>query len=108
MVVSGAGTVVVGSALMPSSTDTTSGKERRAEREKAKVSAILHEEFPIRFWDHDLGPGRTRLLAAEITEKVISGDAPLNLTDVTGHVGRALDKKCTWDITPDGRTVVAM
>ena len=30
----------------------------------AKVTAILHEGAPVRFWDHDLGPDRPRLLAA--------------------------------------------
>jgi dipeptidyl aminopeptidase/acylaminoacyl peptidase len=107
VVVSEAGTVVVGSAMMPSATDAASDQEIRTTRKEAGVSAILHEEYPVRFWDHDLGPARTRLLAAEITEDVPSGDTRLDLVDVTGHVGRALADECTWDITPDGRTVVA-
>jgi dipeptidyl aminopeptidase/acylaminoacyl peptidase len=108
VVVSKAGTVVVGSAMMPSSTDAVSDREIRARRKEAGVSAILHEEYPIRFWDHDLGPERTRLLVAESAEDFASADTRLDLRDVTGHVGRALGDECTWDITPDGRTVVAM
>jgi dipeptidyl aminopeptidase/acylaminoacyl peptidase len=107
VVVSEAGTVVVGSAMMPSSTDAAGDTEIRAKRKEAGVSAILHEERPIRYWDHDLGPERTRLLVADLARDVTVGDARLDLRDLTGHVGRALGEECTWDITPDGRTVVA-
>jgi dipeptidyl aminopeptidase/acylaminoacyl peptidase len=96
--VSASGTIVFGSSMLPSATDLAGDKEIRARRKDAGVSAILHEEFPIRYWDHDLGPDRTRLLVAE------NGGEP---RDITGHVGRALDDDCSWDITPDGRTVVA-
>ena len=54
------GTVVTGSATMPSATGVAHDREVRAGRKDAGVSAILHEEYPIRFWDHDLvrtGPG---------------------------------------------------
>ena len=33
----------------------------RAARKKAGVSARLHDRFPVRFWDHDLGPGRPQI-----------------------------------------------
>nr|WP_240948007.1 prolyl oligopeptidase family serine peptidase [Planosporangium mesophilum] len=107
VVVSEAGTIVVGSAMMPSSTDTASDKEIRTKRKEAGVSAILHEEYPVRYWDHDLGPARTRLLVADLAEDLAFTDAQLDLRDVTGHAGRALDDEASWDITPDGRTVVA-
>jgi dipeptidyl aminopeptidase/acylaminoacyl peptidase len=90
-----AGTVVLGAQMLPSATGPAHDKELHDLRKD--VAAVLHEEFPVRFWDHDLGPARTRLLAGELT-----GD----LKDVTGHVGRALHDEATWDITPDGRTVV--
>ncbi|GGM69269.1 peptidase S9 [Dactylosporangium sucinum] len=108
VVVSGAGTVVVGSAMMPSSADAADDKKIRATRKEAGVSAILHEEYPVRYWDHDLGPERTRLLVADFAEDATLGDAQLDLRDLTGHVGRALDDECSWDIAPDGRTVVAV
>jgi dipeptidyl aminopeptidase/acylaminoacyl peptidase len=107
VVVSEAGTVVFGSGMMPSSTDLAGEKEIRGKRKEAKVSAILHEEYPVRYWDHDLGPGRTRLLVADITEDVTHAETDLTPRDITGHVGRAFDDECSWDITPDGRTVVA-
>ena len=107
VVVSGPGIVVLGSGMMPSSMDAAGDKEIREKRKEAAVSAILHEEYPVRYWDHDLGPDRTRLLVTDLTEDVALGDAHLTLRDITGHVGRAFDDECSWDITPDGRTVVA-
>jgi dipeptidyl aminopeptidase/acylaminoacyl peptidase len=107
VVVSEAGTVVLGTGMMPSSADTAGDKELREKRKEAGVSAILHEEYPVRYWDHDLGPDRTRILVADLTEDVALADADLELRDITGHVGRALDDECKWDVTPDGRTVVA-
>ena len=104
VVVSEAGTVVVGSPLMPSAADAAGDQQIRAERKEAGVSAILHEGYPVRYWDHDLGPERTRLLVAGLP----LGDAQLDLRDLTGHAGRALDDECSWDIAPDGRTVVAV
>ncbi|GAA1927677.1 S9 family peptidase [Streptomyces sodiiphilus] len=111
-VVSESGTVVLGSGMMPSAPGAAADKELREGREKARVSAILHEEFPIRYWDHHLGPDRTRLLAAALPGAAAGGgtagteDRP-EPRDVTGHVGRALDEECSWDITPDGTTVVS-
>jgi dipeptidyl aminopeptidase/acylaminoacyl peptidase len=99
-----AGTVVFGSAMLPSSADLAADEDLRAKRKDSGISAILHEEYPIRFWDHDLGPGRTRLLRAE---EVTGGEGRAQLRDLTGHVGRALDDRSTWDISADGLTVVA-
>ncbi|MGC5170537.1 S9 family peptidase [Microbacterium sp. DT81.1] len=42
----------------------------RALRKKKKVSAILHEGYPVRFWDHDLGPAQPHLLALDLDELV--------------------------------------
>ena len=37
------------------------------ERRESKVSAILHSGFPIRRWDHDLGPGQEILAIADLS-----------------------------------------
>ena len=110
-----AGTIVLGSAMLPSSADAAADRELRASREASRVSAILHEEYPVRYWDHDLGPDRARLLVIEGGADEGGADeggahpavaAGPRLRDLTGHVGRALTDEATWDITPDGRTVV--
>jgi dipeptidyl aminopeptidase/acylaminoacyl peptidase len=104
VVVSDSGTLVLGSPMLPSSAHVEGDREIRKTRKEAGVSAILHEEYPVRHWDHDLGPDRTRLLVAGLP----TDDAGPELRDLTGHAGRALGVEDDWDIAPDGRTVVAV
>ncbi|MEJ2857018.1 MULTISPECIES: S9 family peptidase [unclassified Saccharothrix] len=40
--------------------------DRRKAREDAGVTAILHESYPIRYWDSDLGPAYPRLLTCTL------------------------------------------
>ncbi|MET0422347.1 MAG: prolyl oligopeptidase family serine peptidase, partial [Actinoplanes sp.] len=102
VVVSRSGTLVLGSSLLPSAADVEADKKLRKTRKDTGVSAILHEEYPVRYWDHDLGPDRTRLLVAPVD------DETLQLRDLTGHAGRALGVEDDWDLAPDGRTLVAV
>jgi dipeptidyl aminopeptidase/acylaminoacyl peptidase len=99
--VSESGTVVFGSAMLPSATDAESDTELRTQRKDKAITAVLHEQYPVRFWDRTLGPDHTRLLTA-----ALDGPAPIEPRDVTGHVGNALDDESTWDIAPDGATIV--
>jgi dipeptidyl aminopeptidase/acylaminoacyl peptidase len=104
VVVSGkASAVLVHSRLLPSATDPAADKEIRARRKDANVTAILHEQYPVRFWDQDLGPDRGRLLVAELSDEP---DGELDFRDVTGHAPGALHGESSWDISADGRTVV--
>ncbi|PZG12974.1 S9 family peptidase [Nonomuraea aridisoli] len=76
--------------------------DRRKARKDAGISAILHEGYPVRYWDHDLGPGRPRLFAARL------GDDRLeDVRDLTPDAGDAL-RQGTFELTPDGSTVIAM
>ncbi|MEJ2867682.1 S9 family peptidase [Actinomycetospora sp. OC33-EN08] len=57
-------TVPVGEAPEPedgSEEDVDPAGALRAARTKAGVSARLHTRYPVRFWDHDLGPGRPQI-----------------------------------------------
>ncbi len=76
----------------------------RAARKKAGVSARLHDRFPVRFWDHDLGPGRPQIrvhdtLAADrLTE-------PVTVVDPAEPTQRVRESA----ISPDGsRLAVAV
>jgi dipeptidyl aminopeptidase/acylaminoacyl peptidase len=104
-----AGTVVLGSATLPSSVTAADDAERRKARKDRKVTAILHDSYPVRYWDSDLGPERRRLLVAapgEVEPAEGVAEPRLALRDLTGHV-RGVHPESTWDVTPDGATVVA-
>jgi len=58
--------LLVGADLMTGSTTLAQDQERRVDRRKRKISALLHEGVPVRHWDHDLGPDEPRLLSTEV------------------------------------------
>jgi dipeptidyl aminopeptidase/acylaminoacyl peptidase len=89
-------TVLVVSDTLPGSGDDDAA--RRKARKDRKVSAVLHTGYPVRYWDHDLGPGESRLLLTALSD-------PGSWTDLTPAPGRALDN-ATYDLTPDGCQVV--
>ncbi len=94
-------------ALPGSGEDPESDAERRKARADAKVSAILHEAYPVRYWDHDLGPGGPRLLTGHLdADGDAVAEADLELRQVTGWTGAALHQT-TLDVTADGSTAVA-
>ncbi len=78
------------------------------ERSSSKVSAILHDSYPVRYWDHDLGPASARLFVAEpvAPATVVGGNERLELRDLTGHVSGAFGDEAGMDITGDGSVVV--
>ncbi|MDQ1293032.1 MAG: hypothetical protein QG608_913 [Actinomycetota bacterium] len=109
------GTVVVVSPLLPSSQDPAEDKKRRKVRTDGKVTAILHETYPIRYWDQNLGPERNRLFIGSVGPEPspdAEGRGPdedpvdrLALTQVSDGVDDAL-ARASIDITPDGSTVL--
>jgi dipeptidyl aminopeptidase/acylaminoacyl peptidase len=58
------GDLVVVASTMPGGSDPEADQERRARRTDAGVSAVLHEAYPVRYWDHDLGPAVPHLFWA--------------------------------------------
>ena len=94
------GTLVV---ICPTLTGPADGDDqRRTARRDAGVTAILHETLPVRHWDHDLGPGRTRLFAVERED----GAASWRLRDLTPDAGGALEDTEAV-ISANGATVFA-
>ncbi|WIE66254.1 prolyl oligopeptidase family serine peptidase [Curtobacterium sp. MCLR17_036] len=106
---------------------------RKARTDK-KVRAILHETYPVRYWDHDLGPDQTHVLTLDLgadTAATTSAEASTGpatsedssrtdssrtdstataglprLTDRTPAPGRSLDH-VSGALTPDGTVLVA-
>ncbi|AHI00271.1 S9 family peptidase [Kutzneria viridogrisea] len=76
-------------------------KDRRKAREDAGVTAILHEDYPVRHWDSDLGPDRTRLVSLPALEQT-SGRAG-EATELAASGQRRVSGGAA--ISPDGRWV---
>ncbi|WP_435526202.1 hypothetical protein [Microbacterium elymi] len=118
--------VIVRAPLLPLADTVEDDARLRAERTKHKVAAILHEGYPVRYWDHDLGPDEPHLFALSLDEladpvgvdraededdekDAASRPYPASLPrprELTPHPGRSADAFGVT-ITPDGTTVVA-
>lgn len=99
-----ADTVVLAVPAHPGTADEAADAAQREARAKAKVSAILHSGVPVRFWDHDLGAERTRLLAASVTDR--EGDATLaDVRALSGDVGAAVAGP--FSLSDDGRVAAS-
>jgi dipeptidyl aminopeptidase/acylaminoacyl peptidase len=99
-----AGTLVLASATLPSSGTEQEEADRRKTRKDLKINAVLHDSYPIRYWDDDLGPDRDRLFVGTAT--LAGVELALELRDLTGHVGGSIDGQSSWDVTADGSTVI--
>lgn len=87
--------VIVTSSMLPSAADPDDDKRLRAVRTDGKVAAVLHTGYPVRHWDHDLGPQQPHLFA------VAGGRA----RDLTPGPGAAL-REGHFDLSPDGSFLV--
>ncbi|MDR2255893.1 MAG: prolyl oligopeptidase family serine peptidase [Arthrobacter sp.] len=82
-------------------TDEASHAELSKARSDAKTSAVLHAGFPLRYWNTDLGPGRSVLAVAALPED-LDALAPLQGTaDAEEEPGSVLDFR--WALMPAGR-----
>jgi dipeptidyl aminopeptidase/acylaminoacyl peptidase len=98
-----AGTVALLANLFPEAETLEEDREHGKAREDAGVGALLFESYPIRSWDHYLGPREPRLFAAP---PPAGDDDRIELApSLTPTPGRALDE-ASFGLTPDGATVV--
>ncbi|WP_283137973.1 S9 family peptidase [Rhizohabitans arisaemae] len=93
--------VVFPSSVLPG--EAGGDEARRKARKDAGVAAILHEGFPVRNWDADLGPDQPRLFAASLPADPESG--LVEPRDLTPDPGRALDD-AAGALTPDGTSLL--
>jgi len=109
-----ADTVLVQGDVLGRARDDEHDEQVRKDRKDTKVAAILHEGYPVRFWDHDLGPGFPHLFTGDLAGLVTGSDetalagrdeARLTLMDRTPQAGAALvEQQAT--LTPDGAALV--
>ncbi|WEG09590.1 prolyl oligopeptidase family serine peptidase [Microbacterium horticulturae] len=116
--------VIISAPLLPAAASIEDDARLRADRKKHKVSAILHESYPVRYWDHDLGPDQPHLFAlhlSDLAEQVgveradedaaddVPAPYPASLPrpiDLTPHPGTVSGAHGVA-VTPDGGTVIA-
>ncbi|MDQ3945730.1 MAG: S9 family peptidase [Actinomycetota bacterium] len=99
-----AGTVALGVGVFPGAETLEEDEQRFTARKEAGVKAQLFETYPIRNWDHYLGPRERRLFVADPPE--LPHDGRLGeLRPVAADAGHGLDDM-DFDLTPDGSTLV--
>ncbi|MFE5307809.1 prolyl oligopeptidase family serine peptidase [Isoptericola sp. NPDC056605] len=91
--------VSVSAPVLPGAAGLAEDAALRKDRTDRKLSAILHAGYPVRHWDHDLGPDEERRFAGSL-----GGGDRLELRPLTGP-GRQLDEH-EADLTADGTTLV--
>jgi dipeptidyl aminopeptidase/acylaminoacyl peptidase len=98
-----------GTLLLSATAHTTTafGEEdaaKRKTREDSGITAILHESYPIRFWDSDVGPAYRRVL----TTGPVTADSGridgADLTDLAPEAGSKIEEIIA--ISPDGQWVL--
>jgi dipeptidyl aminopeptidase/acylaminoacyl peptidase len=85
---------VVTAPMLPSATDLDDDRRLRALRKDTAVTAALHSGYPVRYWDHDLGPDEPHLLDV---------DGPRDLTPTPAGGLR----EAGLEVSPDGGFAVA-
>jgi dipeptidyl aminopeptidase/acylaminoacyl peptidase len=101
-----AGTVVHLVPYHPGARDAGEDEAREKARKDGGVTARLFQSYPVRYWDHYLGPREPRLQAAAPPPSADEGGLgePRQLTPQPGAPWRFVE--ADFDVTPDGRTVV--
>ncbi|MFE5789708.1 S9 family peptidase [Rhodococcus erythropolis] len=93
-------TFVAQTSVMASAISLDQDDQVRSARKDKKVTAMLHTGYPVRHWDHDLGPDHPHLIVAETDSK-----ESVELRDITPTAGAALRETSTT-ISDDGLFVV--
>ena len=102
--------------MLPRATDGAEDERLRTLRKDKKVAAVLHDGYPVRYWDHDLGPDAPHLLGWHFR----AGDDVARSVEVASlsveHLkvqrpharrpGHALGE-AEFDLSPDGTFVVS-
>ncbi|MDQ3553601.1 MAG: S9 family peptidase [Chloroflexota bacterium] len=94
--------IIFTASVHPGVTSLAGDRDRQKSRTKAGVEALLLEGYPIRRWDHYLGPRERHLFAATLPPGEDRLAEPVDLTPEAGH---AL-LETGYDVTPDGATIV--
>ncbi|WP_299957217.1 S9 family peptidase [uncultured Modestobacter sp.] len=103
------GDVAVVASTMPGAGDAEADQARRTARKDAGVTALLHESYPVRYWDHDLGPAVPHVFwIGQLPTEPVPGTAPAasEWRDLTPDAGPPLGAGEDVALSPDGRLLV--
>lgn len=98
-----AGTVALALKLFPGAESLEDDAARSKARREAGVSARLVDFYPVRWWDHWLGPRHRRVWVAP---PPAGGVDPLALRDLTPDAAADLTDESEMALSPDGATLV--
>ncbi|MCZ2830649.1 S9 family peptidase [Modestobacter sp. VKM Ac-2986] len=98
------GDVVAVASVVPGAADAEADEQRRKARTDAGVTALLHESYPVRFWDHDLGPAFPHVFW--VGHVPGESDPAPEWRDLTPDAGPPTGAGDDLAISPDGRFVV--
>nr|WP_257998262.1 alpha/beta fold hydrolase [Zhihengliuella halotolerans] len=98
----GADVVVLKANATRRAGDLAAEAEAQKGRKDKKVAAILHDGYPVRFWDHDLGPATPRYYALTLNDDGTAGE-PLREVGTDTH-GRLTETG--YDVAHDGTFLV--
>ncbi len=97
--------ILFGANVQRGATDFAGDAERAKARKESGVEALLFEDYPIRHWDHYLGPRVRRLYAATVPQ----GDERIeDARDLEPEVSGFTFEESESSISPDGSVVVTV
>jgi dipeptidyl aminopeptidase/acylaminoacyl peptidase len=107
LVAADTGDVVVTADAFTGASADEDDRRRRKERKDAGVTAVLHERYPVRYWDHDLGPAAAHhFFAGRLpAEGGAAGEAAeaVELRDLTPDAAPPRGAGDACAVSPDGR-----
>jgi dipeptidyl aminopeptidase/acylaminoacyl peptidase len=95
------GDVVVRASTLPGAEDAEADGARRKARSEAGVTAVLHERYPVRYWDSDLGPASSHLFW--LGPVPAEGEPAPALRDLTPEAAPPDSSGEDAVLSPDGR-----
>jgi dipeptidyl aminopeptidase/acylaminoacyl peptidase len=98
-------TIVVTAALHPGAATFEEDEARERARSDAGVEARLVDEYPDRYWDHDIGPRASRLFALELGNAESTGAPARDLTPAPPWPGWLEGEDVGLALSPDGARV---
>lgn len=101
----GAAVVAVTAPLLPGAEDEAAQETLHKARSDSSVKAILHSGYPVRYWDHDLGPAHPSLFVLGEEQEDDDGAATVeprrrSLRNVTAGIGSHFSGEA--HLSPDG------